>query len=146
MNKQIGRVKTYSKVFDGRNDVVRWDVLNIKKEQDLKIVFISTNSRYKQGIRIAVDVGEGYIKVNGQKSKGIQLWENTSPKIVYIKCFSSEGLLSIYNIWDMGRGSESQSHTSGMIIEKRGKKLIYKCNDSGYKTDFDKLVFQIKMM
>lgn len=146
MTKKIGRVKTFSKAFENRNDVVRWDVLNIKKEQDLKLEFISTNSNFKQGIRIAVDVGKGHVEVNGHKSRGIQLWQHTAPKIVYLKCFSSEGLLSIYNIWDMGRGSESQAHTSGMVIEKKGEKLIYKCNDFGYETDFDKLIFQIEMI
>ena len=61
MNKQIGREKFYNDVFEGRKDVVNWEVLNIKKEQELNLEFVSTNSKFKQGVRIAVDAGEGYI-------------------------------------------------------------------------------------
>jgi hypothetical protein len=146
MSNQIGKTKIISKGFEGRSDVIVWDVLQIKKEQNVRITFISTNSKFKQGIRIAVDVGEGYIEVNGQKSKGIQLWEDTAPNIVELKCLSSEGVLSVYNIWDMGRGCESQSHTSGMLIEKDGTKMIYKCNDFGHETNFDKLVFSLEIL
>jgi len=146
MNNQVGKVRTISKAFEGRNDVIRWDVLEIKKEQDLRVTIISTNSKYKQGIRIAIDAGEGYVEVNGQKSKGIQLWQDTAPEIVELKCSASEGLLSVYNIWDMGRGNESQSHTSGMLIEKDGEKIIYKCNDFGHETNFDKIVFSIEKL
>lgn len=46
----------------------------------------------------------------------------------------------------MGGRRESQAHSSGMIIEKNGNKLIYKCNDFGLETNFDKLIFQIELI
>jgi hypothetical protein len=146
MNKQIGRERYYNKAFENRNDVVKWEVLHIEKEQELNLEFISTNSKFKQGVRIAVDVGEGYIEVLGQKAKGVMLWQDNSPKIVNIKCFSSEGLLSIYNIWERDGSYNSLLLASGMVIEKKEKKIIFNCNDSGLETNFDKLIFQIELI
>jgi hypothetical protein len=146
MNKQIGRVKTFCKAFEGRTDIVRWDVQQIKQEQILKVEFIGKNSPFRQGVRIAIDAGDGLIEVNGQESKAIQLWEDTAPKVVMLKCKSKEGLLSIYNIWDEGRGRQSLAHTSGMILEDVGNKTIYRCNDFGYDTNFGKLIFSIEKL
>lgn len=146
MNKQIGRIRTFCKAFGERTDIVRWDVQQIKQEQILKLEFISKNSPFRQGVRIAIDAGDGIIEVNGQESKAIQIWEDTAPKEVIFKCKSKEGLLSIYNIWDEGRGRQSLSYTSGMILEEVGKKITYKCNDFGYDANFDKLVFSIEKL
>lgn len=133
----------------GFKDVIRWDVVDINENQELDFEFVSTNSKYTQGIRLAIDVGEGFIEVNGVKSKEIQLWEDTCPKKAKIRCVSSEGKLSVYNIFDMGLergGVKSQVDSSGMVVEREGNKLIYKCNDAGFQTDFDKLVFEIELI
>ena len=45
-----------------------------------------TNSKYKQGVRIAIDFGEGYIEINGIKSKEFQLCEDTCPHNIIMKC------------------------------------------------------------
>lgn len=147
----FGKEKIFNDEFSklGFKDVIRWDVVDIKENQELNLEFISINSKYKQGIRMAIDVGDGFIEVNGVKSKGIQLWEDTCPKKVRIRCMSSEGKLSIYNIYDLGPergGVKSQVDSSGMIVEREGNKIIYKCNDAGFQTDFDKLVFKIELI
>lgn len=116
------------------------------KEQILKIEFISKNSPFRQGVRIAIDAGDGIIEVNGQESKAMQIWEDTAPRQVLVKCKSVEGLLSIYNIWDEGRGKQSLSYTSGMILEEVGNKIIYKRNDFGFDTNFDKLIFSLEKL
>jgi hypothetical protein len=144
MKFEIGKDTIYSKSFVGRDDIILWDVIKINKEQTLKIKFISTNSKHKQGIRIAIDTGEGFIEVNGQRLKSIQLWENTSPKELLIKCYSSTGLLSIYNIWDEDKGAQSMAHTSGMIINETNNIRVYHCNDFGNDMNFEKLVFSIE--
>lgn len=147
----FGKEKIFNDEFSklGFKDVIRWDVVDIKENQELNLEFISINSKYKQGIRLAIDVGEGFIEVNGVKSKGIQLWEDTCPKKVKIRCMSSEGKLSIYNIFDIGPergGVKSQVDSSGMIVEQEGNKMIYKCNDVGFQTNFDKLIFEIELL
>lgn len=144
MNKQFGTFKIYCKAFKGREDIISWDVLEIEQEQILKLTFMSKNSPFRQGVRIAIDTGNGFVEVNGLRSKGMEFWEDNAPKEVIIKCISNKGLVSIYNIWDEGRGRQSLSYTSGMLLEEKQDKRIYYCNDFGYETNFDKLVFSIE--
>lgn len=63
-----------------------------------------------------------------------------------VVCYTEDGCLSIYNMWDKGKGPESQSHTSGMLIEENGDVITYNCNDIGFETNFDKLVFSIEKL
>ena len=143
---QVGKEKIYNKSFEGRNDVIMWDVIEIKNEQLLKIRFISKNSKNRQGIRLAIDAGEGHIEINGVSNKSMELWEDIAPKEFICKCCSNKGLLSVYNIWDKGKGRQSQLLTSGMLIEEEGNTAIYHCNDYGYETNFDKLIFSIEKL
>lgn len=149
MCTEIGRKRTYNKNFPDINPV-HWDVLNINVEQELCIDFISTNSQYKQGIRLAVDVGDGYFEIDGKNyGKQIRLWEDTCPSKVHIKCVSTEGLLSVYNIYDKGKnqgGIRSQMDSCAMIVERTNSKILYKCNDVGFVSNFDKLIFQIEFL
>lgn len=154
MNKEmkqiLGRKRVYSKAFEGREDVIRWDVLKIKQEQELELEIISTNSKYVQGIRLAVDAGNGYVEANGIKAKGVDLWEDTMPKKQRIMCKSEEGFLSVYNIFEAEKGRrtsrKSLTDFGGMLVECNGNTVIYRCNDMGIVTDFDKLVFSITLL
>lgn len=149
MKREIGAERIYNRQFGISEKVVHWEVLSIKNKQDVYLEFISTNSKYRQGIRLGVDTGEGYIEVNGIKSKGVQLWEDTCPSKIKIKCVSSTGKLSIYNIFDLGLGQggvQSQADSCGMIVEELEDCKIYRCNDVGFKSDFDKLVFKIQLL
>lgn len=151
MQYEFGRERIYNKEFEkkGCKSVIRWEVLEIEKEQDIYFEFIKTNSKYKQGVRFAIDVGEGYIEVNDIQAKGIQLWEDTCPGRIKLRCVSSEGKLSIYNIFDVGverGGVKSQMDSSGMLVEECDDYKIYKCNDAGFETSFDKLEFRIELL
>lgn len=148
MGKLLGTEKIYNKSFEKRgiNSIIRWDILKIKNEQELLLEFISVNSTYRQGVRIAIDVGQGYLEINGVQAKAMQLWQDTSPQKVKIKCSSSEGVISIYNLYDLGKGRggvRSQTDSCGMIVKHMDGKVVYSCNDVGFNTEFDKLVFQI---
>ena len=142
----------YNKVFEklGYEEVVLWEVLHIKKEQELCIEFISTNSKYKQGIRLAIDVGEGYLEIDNGRYKGGDLWEDISPKRLNIKCVSEEGLLSVYNIFDRGKdgktGRCSQLPYCGMKVEQKENTILYRCEHSKIEPFFDKLVFKIELL
>lgn len=154
MNKkiinEIGKKQLYNHNFNELNkDVLLWDVLNIDTNQVIIFRIIETNSKYKQGVRLAVDCGDGFLEVNGIQSKSIQLWEDTCPKEVRIQCFSSEGVLSVYNIFDLGSargGIRSQVPSCGMLVDKRINVYRYCCNDAGFQTNFDKLVFEIELI
>jgi hypothetical protein len=104
----VGRQRIYSKEFEDRDDVVLWDVLEIASLQTLKITFISKNSPHRQGVRVAIDAGQGEIVVNDQRAKGIELWYDTAPRETLLTCMTTDGLVSVYNIWDKGRGTQSQ--------------------------------------
>ena len=146
--KDIGKQRLYNDSFEGYDNVVHWEVLKIKHEQEMEVEFISTNSKYLQGIRLAVDVGEGYIEGNGVKASEIYLWEDTASKITTLKCVSEEGLLSVYNAFYEGPGtggSSSQMDSCGMLVEEKDNTFTYRCNDEDFVTDFDKLVFRITL-
>ena len=140
----VGKIRLYCKGFEGREEIISWDIQKIKKKQIIKITFIQKKSYFKQGIRLAVDSGRGLVEVNGQKGKTINLWQETAPYEVICKCISDEGLISVYNIFDMGKGRRSLGFTSGMLLEQKGEKTIYHCNDWGIDTNFDKLIFSFE--
>ena len=94
-------------------------------------------------------MGEGYLEINGIQSKGMHLWEDTCLGEVKIHCESSEGKLSVYNIFNLGLtnpqgGVRSQVASCGMLVEQRNNVYVYHCNDAGFQTNFDKLVFEIE--
>ena len=62
---QAGKEKIYNQAFEGRTDIVSWDVIHVENEQTLKIKFIGKNSKNRQGIRLAIDVGDGHLEING---------------------------------------------------------------------------------
>lgn len=141
----VGKERIYNTAFmkKGIKNVVKWEVLKISDAQNIRVTFISCNSEFKQGIWIATDKG---IEINGSVYPQINIWQNTAPKEIILKCHTDVGLLSFYNIWDDGDGRESQAHTSGMIVEENENVKVYRCNDYGFETDFDKLVFSIEKL
>ncbi len=50
MKIEVGRKRFYNPYFENVKDVIQWEVVSIKNEQDLDLEFISTNSEYRQGI------------------------------------------------------------------------------------------------
>ncbi len=146
MKYKIGEERLYNRNFPGRKDVVLWDVLPIKEGRKIKIKFLRNNTTYRQGIRIAVDVGAGELEINGVKNRVMELWDDTAPSAVLCVCNAKAGKISIYNVWDERGYSESQLDSSGMIVEEEETKRIYHCNDFGYKTNFDKFLFSVEIL
>lgn len=147
---KLGRERLYNNNFqEFEGKVVMWEVLRIKQNQEIKLKFVSTNSKYRQGVRLAIDAGEGEIIVNGFKAQQLDLWEDTCPQVVTLKCSSSESVLSIYNIFDLGKergGRHSQMDSCGMLVEQNENVYRYHCNDVGFQTNFDKLIFEIELL
>ena len=111
-----------------------------------KLNFLEKNSPYHQGLRIAIDVGDGILEIDGNKAKKFYLWYHTSPCEVIINCKSEQGLISVYNVFQKRHFPESQLYGSGMIIEKDSNKNIYKCHDvSMENVSFDKIIFSIEI-
>lgn len=149
MKFEIGKKRIYNTNFENIENVVHWEVINIKNEQEFHLKFVSTNSKYRQGIRLAIDAGDGYIEINNIRSKEFYLWEDTAPQCVLVKSISEEGMLSIYNVFDLGKergGRRSQMDSCGMLVERKENTIVYKCNDVGFQSDFDKLIFEIELL
>jgi hypothetical protein len=137
----IGGRRSYNKSFEEKDNVILWDVFPVKNGETVLLTFESKNSEWLQGVWLMCDMG---IEVDGIFNRSVMLWYETASKQVNVKCHTNNGLLNIYNIWDRGYGPNSQSHSSGMVIEEIPKGRRYKCNDIGLQTIFDKLVFKIE--
>jgi hypothetical protein len=149
----VGREKIYNNQFKGveKDTAIQIDVLNIKKEQELILEFISSNSKYPQGVGLALYEGDGYIEINGQRAKAMRIWEDAVSNKIKIFCFSTEGLVSVYNLYDLGSNHKpseirSQLDSCGMLVEQKDNKIIYRCNDVGFEPKFDSLVFSIEII
>ena len=136
-----GTERIYNTAFSNRDDVILWDIFPINDGSELKLVFESKNSVWNQGVWLMCDRG---IIIDDLESVSVEIWFDQSPKEVSFVCKTDNGLLSIYNIWDRGLGSNSQSHSSGMLIENVSNGRRYSCNDIGFETEFDKLVFRVE--
>lgn len=126
--------------------MISWEVIEFDKHASFKLNFVSTNSEYKQGIRIAIDFGDGEITINGHHGKMFILMEDTCPKDAIIDVLNSSGKLSIYNVYERADGkTRSLGDYSGMVLTENGNECIYRCKTSS-RDDFDILVFSIEML
>ncbi|MFC4557282.1 hypothetical protein ACFO3D_03530 [Virgibacillus kekensis] len=145
---EIGTRRILNQAFaeKGFHSVIKWDVQKIYDGQEIEVKFINKGSPHRQGVWLRTDKGIVIPSLSNEKYPSISLWEDTSPQELICKCYTSDGYLSIYNIWDKGNGRESQSYSSGMLLEEGHNVLTYKCNDIGFTTDFNHLVFSIEKM
>lgn len=109
----------------------------------LKVSFISTNSKWKQGI---VFQTKGEFEINGQKlPTKIVLWEDTAPKELQMLVKSKDKVLVTYNVWDTGDGTTHYWHNGGamyIVEDKEGR--TYNCNDGYPDDDLNDLIFTIR--
>lgn len=127
----------------GRPHVILWESLAVRDGEKLRIRFESANSRNRQGLWLATDRG---IVVAGRTCPSVYLWRDTAPDPVDIVCNTTNGGLSFYNVWEGAHGVRSQAWSSGMLAEPDGALLRYRCNDVGFETCFDRLVFTIQRL
>lgn len=136
-----GEERIYNSSFNKQLGVVLWDVFPIVDGEKLMVTFESKNSDWSQGIWLMSDRG---LEVDGIRNKSLLLWYETAPMIVDVVCYTKNCLLSVYNVWDRGFGKNSQAQSSGMLVEELVNGRRYKCNDIGFDTKFDKLIFRIE--
>jgi hypothetical protein len=135
--------RLYSKCFADRgfDDVVKIDVWPVADGERLVLAFEAVTSRSRQGVFLSSD---GYLTINGQDFSSVSLWQDTSPKEVAIECHTKQSILHVYNVWDCGRGQDSQAWTSGMRVEELTNGRRYRCNDIGSDPDFSAIVFRLE--
>lgn len=140
---RLPKHRVFSNVFADRlpDNVILIESLPIKLGSRLSVTFVSTNSPWRQGIWLGTD---GQMRVNNVDAPSMQLWTDSSPTTVTVDFDESATIVHLYNIWDRGMGRNSQAWTSGMICTPTDDGDEYHCNDIGFSTAFDKLVFRLK--
>lgn len=140
--------RTISKSVRGPNDepAIMIESLVVKPGQHVVLTFETIGPRWRQGVFLATD---GRLVAGGESSRALVLWSDTAPASSLIEIAETAGRLVLYNIWDSGRGHrrfESQSHTSGMLVENLpdGSRR-YSCTDIGVEPDFSRLVFKVSI-
>jgi hypothetical protein len=131
-----------SKFFceNGDAGVIKWDVLPVHDREKMSVIFEYVSSPFRQGVFLMSDGG---IEIDGETYPQVTLWADTAPGHVDFICHTETGRLHIYNVWDEGRGRESQTWRSGMRVEAIDDGFCYKCTDAGPEINFDALSFRL---
>jgi hypothetical protein len=142
---KIPTTRCYNKAYKNRDDVIQLDTFPIQGSETVKLTFESMNSPSRQGVWVGCN---DRLEINGIVSKSFNLWYDTAPREVMIKTFSKEGLITVYNLFEAinhtHRFTFSLSYHSGMLIEELPNGRRYSCNDVGFDSPFNKLIFRIE--
>lgn len=148
MSKHSLPERTLSSAVTDRKgrEVVKIEALKIEPGQTVTLRFEDVDSPWRQGVWVAT---EGLLRIDDSIDSQFVLWADTAPPEVSIMCAETDGLLRLYNVWDSGRRAgpfESQSHTSGMVVEmlEDGSRR-YSCNDIATNPDFNTLIFRVAL-
>ncbi len=122
--------------------VIWWEVLDVLNGTKIRTKFLSKNSPRRQGVYFFTDKE---IAISQQNYKAVTLWQyHPIPELLL---HTANNKLNFYNVWDGGDGfAQSQSYTSGMLLEIDGSIRRYKCNDFGLEADFTKLAFELELL
>lgn len=134
---------TYNEEFRQRGipDVVKIEAFPLNGA-DITVIFESARvEERRQGVWLKTDAG---IWIEGEMCPSVELWYDTAPEVVSCQCLSADKRLYLYNIWEANSSRGSLSYGSGMLVEQLPNGRRYRCNDIGFETSFDKLVFRIE--
>ncbi len=129
--------------------LMRIDRLYVPKRFQVSVSLISTNSEWKQGVRIKTK-GKMIAEYSKIESKSFIIWEDF---IIYEPTFRCSGTsqnneLLVWNAWDQGDGV-IQAWLGGTAMKKEilsGNHFRYYCNDGHLDENFDDIVFDIEII
>ncbi|MBP7279889.1 MAG: hypothetical protein KBA11_10800 [Sedimentibacter sp.] len=122
-------------------ELIRIDRIPVKKKFSGYLRIISTNSEWKQGIRIKVD---GLMTINACEGNDFIIWADDVKGDIPFKGTSKKSQLMIWNAWDTGSGRvDAWLNGAAMILELSGSTRRYKCNDSHPDENFDDIIFEV---
>lgn len=137
--------RVYSDAFRERGiaDVVKIDVFPLGTAREIVITFISASSKLRQGVWLRTDGG---VWINGSLHQSVDLWyDSAKGTAIHCNCISSDGIMHIYNIWERDNIRSALCYSSGMKVQNIPKGRCYNCNDIGFDTSFNKLVFSVEL-
>ncbi|MEE1038447.1 MAG: hypothetical protein U0K95_04700 [Eubacterium sp.] len=125
------------------------DEIKVKENFVATIELISTNSNYRQGVRIytdgIIDSGDGAI--SKQQIFWEELWTQMKLGPIEIKGKSKNGIFMIWNCCQRDGCIEDWVCNCAMKKEVISKnEYIYHCNDWQWDEDFDDIVFRVKIL
>ena len=129
-------------------ELIRLDRIPVKKVFSASLQVISTNSEWKQGIRLRIN---GTITFGSCKGKDFILWANDmKDDAVHFEGVSKDNQLIVYNawerpMWDGNMVTESWLNGAAMVVEIDGNTRIYRCNDGHPDDNFNDIIFKVSI-
>lgn len=123
------------------NTIIGIDRIKVEKAFSGQLVLLSTNSEWKQGVKIDVN---GEMVINSVRGKNFVIWQNNMIKPVHFSGITKDQQMLIWNAWDTGDGTTNYWHNgAAMTKETDGNAIIYRCNDGHPDDNFDDIVFKV---
>ena len=143
--RNVGEERIFSRAWPSEPEAILWEVLEVPSESSIILRFLESGSPRLQGVRIAIDVGDGYLESKGVQGRNFHLWNREEmPPEIHIAYHGHSGKVSLYKIWLEEDGKwDSQSYYSGMKLTFRDHTMVYDCQDYGTEPRFDSLKFSI---
>jgi hypothetical protein len=126
------------------------DRIPVNKKFSGTVRLISTNSEWKQAIRLTVTKGK--LRINADRegeAKSVCLWEEYLQKgDCHFEGTTRDLELIVHNAWEQFAWTDRPftnfwKHGAAMIVEVDGSTRRYRCNDGHPDDNFDDIVFEI---
>ena len=128
-------------------EIIRIDRIPVEKKFSGTVKLISTNSEWKQAVRLMVEKGK--LKIEPDDSKGYFLWEDyLRNSDVYFEGTTTKKELIVHNAWRNyifagKRFTNYWQRGAAMIREINGNTRRYRCNDGHPDDNFDDIIFEV---
>jgi hypothetical protein len=127
----------------GQDGILRWCVLNIGTHAEFRLTVEKVTPLRAQGIWLH---SGGVIEVKGKveaasSQKALMFYD--APHEVTFSCETSDGLLRLYNLWEVNGQPRSLMRMSGMDVENIPGGYRYRCTDTGPDPDFERFIFTL---
>lgn len=119
----------------------------VQTDEQLRLVFESANSDWKQGVTLRT---VGVLSIEGVKyRRGAVIFQHENKREVDVRVVESkDGILWVWNVWDNRseppRATLSKVGECGMLVEGLPDGLRFLCNEGRDDDDYDDLIFRIE--
>jgi hypothetical protein len=126
--------------------LIRLDRIPVKKRFSGTLRVISTNSEWKQAVRLKVN---GKLIINSQNGNNFITWaDDIKDNALHFEGTSKDLELMVYNAWEQDASIEKPytnawQHGAAMIVEVDGNTRRYRCNDGHPDDNFDDIIFEV---
>jgi len=130
-------------------EIVNVDRISVQKKFSAVLRLISTNSEWRQAIR--VKVRNGKLFGNSQETKSFIVWADDLKEhnsILHFEGVTKDLQFFVHNAWEQfdHRNTPFLNYWMGnaaMILEVDGNTRRYRCNDGLSDDNFDDIIFEI---